>query len=35
MNMKDVKKNEAEVFNILGSFCLECWQDLTYPVSDD
>ena len=29
------KKEEAEVFNILGHFCLECWQDITYPFLDD
>ena len=29
------KKEEAEVFNILGSFCLECWQDITYPFLDE
>jgi hypothetical protein len=27
------KNNDAEIFNVQGSFCVERWQDITYPFS--
>gem|GEM_PF-5424704 len=28
---KKCKKEEAEVFNILGDYCAECWNEITHP----
>jgi hypothetical protein len=26
------KKNEVDVYNVLGNYCLECWQEKTDPA---
>jgi hypothetical protein len=25
------KKSEVEVYNVLGDYCLDCWEDITTP----
>ena len=26
------KKNEVEIYNVLGNYCSECWQEETDPA---
>jgi DNA-directed RNA polymerase subunit RPC12/RpoP len=25
------KKNEVAIYNVLGDYCLECWEEITTP----